>query len=29
LTLAPGNYSAAVSPVGTGGFAIVEVYEVP
>jgi hypothetical protein len=29
LTLAPGNYSAAVSPVGPGGAAIVEVYEVP
>ena len=28
-TLAPGNYTAQVSAVGTGGTAIVEVYEVP
>ena len=29
LTLAPGNYSAQVSGTGTGGTALVEVYEVP
>jgi len=29
ITLAPGNYSAAVSPLGGGGEALVEVYEVP
>ena len=29
ITLSPGSYTAQVSPVGTGGTAIVEVYEVP
>lgn len=29
LTLAPGSYTARVNPVGSGGIAIVEVYEVP
>ena len=29
ITLAPGSYTAQISPVTTGGLAIVEVYEVP
>src|SRR5206468_1047922 len=29
VTLPPGNYTAQVSPLTTGGLAIVEVYEVP
>lgn len=29
ITLSPGSYTAQVSPVGAGGTAIVEVYEVP
>ncbi len=29
ITLPPGLYTAQISPVGAGGLAIVEVYEVP
>jgi hypothetical protein len=29
VTLAPGNYTAQVAPIGTGGTAIVEIYELP
>ena len=29
ITLSPGLYTVQINPVGSGGFAIVEVYEVP
>jgi hypothetical protein len=29
VTLAPGNYTAQVTGSGSGGVALVEVYEVP
>jgi hypothetical protein len=29
ITLPRGPYTAQITPVGTGGFAIVEAYEVP